>query len=336
MSPPLLQVHDLQVSFPTSRGVARAVNGVSFSLNAGDSLGVVGESGSGKSTVALSLMRLLPTPGKVDAGHIYVNGTDVLQLTEDEMRQVRGKDLSIVFQNPMTSLNPSLTIGRQIAEPLRRRGDIDPTSVRSRVVELLDLVGIPTPSERVFDYPHRFSGGMRQRVMIAIALASNPKILIADEPTTALDVTVQAEILELIRRLQQEFGMAVIWITHDLGLVARIAERILVMYGGIIVEDAQVYDLYEKPSHPYTMGLLGALPGSANKGELISIPGSPPDPTALPLGCPFWPRCPYQADPRCESLRPPLVELEPGHSSASFYRPDEPIGFGDHARTSSG
>lgn len=319
-------MEDLHIQFQTSRGIAKAVNGVSFTLEAGEAIALVGESGSGKSVSALSLMRLVPPPGVITNGHIYLHGRDLLQLSDQEMRQVRGKEIAMVFQNPMTSLNPSLTIGRQIGEALRRSGELDSKSVKSRAVELLDLVGIPSALDRINEYPHRFSGGMRQRAMIAMALASDPKVLVADEPTTALDVTIQAQIVDLVSRLQREFEMAVIWITHDLGLVAGMARRVLVMYGGSIVEEALVDDLYERPAHPYTIGLLGALPASkTSDDDLMAIPGSPPDPTDLPAGCPFWARCPYRVDPRCETDRPALQQIARGHWSASFYPPPERI-----------
>ncbi len=316
----LLEINNLTTRFYTHEGVVHAVNGVSYSLNEGETLGIVGESGCGKSVSMLSVMRLIPDPpGKIVDGDVVFYGRDLLKLSEDEMRHVRGKEMAMVFQDPMTFLNPVLTVGFQIMETLKLHQGMNDAQARERAAELLNLVGIPHAGERLDDYPHQFSGGMRQRAMIAMALSCNPLLLIADEPTTALDVTIQAQIIDLVKRLQEHLGMAVIWITHDLGVVARLARRVLVMYAGYIIEDALVKDLYGSPRHPYTLGLLGSLPRlDATAGaKLFSIPGQPPDLVALPEGCPFAARCNYVVE-RCRQENPALVTVGPNHQVACW------------------
>jgi len=318
--PPLLDVRDLEVRFFTRDGVVHAVNGVSFQLNEGETLGIVGESGSGKSVTMLSILRLIPQPpGRITRGEVLFQGVDLLKLDEADIRRIRGSKIAMVFQDPMTSLNPVLTIGRQITEVLETHLNMSPREARRRAVELLRMVGIPNAEERLNDYPHQFSGGMRQRVMIAMALACHPQILIADEPTTALDVTIQAQIIDLVKRLRDELGMAIIWITHDLGVVAGLAHRVAVMYAGFIVEEAPVLELYHNPRHPYTLGLLGSLPrlDRRERRRLVSIDGMPPDLLGLPPGCPFAPRCPYAFD-RCWAENPRLEEIAPQHRIACW------------------
>jgi len=284
----LLNVQNLETHFKTPDGTVHAVNGVSFTLKEGETLGVVGESGCGKSVTMLSCLRLIPSPpGKIVAGQALFKGIDLLTMEQDEIRRVRGGQISMVFQDPMTSLNPVMTIGKQMAEPLMLHLNMTKEQARNRSIELLGMVGIPNAGDRLKDYPHQYSGGMRQRVMIAMALSCNPQILIADEPTTALDVTIQAQIVDLVKRLRDEMGMAIVWITHDLGVVANIAHRVAVMYGGYIIEEAGVYDLYANPRHPYTLGLIGSLPQIHEEShkKLFSIEGMPPvlyqKPTAL-------------------------------------------------------
>jgi len=316
----LLEINNLTTRFYTHEGVVHAVNGISYSLNEGETLGIVGESGCGKSVSMLSVMRLIPDPpGKIIDGDVVFYGRDLLKLSEDEMRHVRGKEMAMVFQDPMTFLNPVLTVGFQIMETLKLHQGMNDAQARERAAELLNLVGIPHAGECLDDYPHQFSGGMRQRAMIAMALSCNPLLLIADEPTTALDVTIQAQIIDLVKRLQEHLGMAVIWITHDLGVVARLAQRVLVMYAGYIIEDAFVKDLYGSPRHPYTLGLLGSLPRlDATAGaKLFSIPGQPPDLVALPEGCPFAARCNYVVE-RCRQENPALVTVGPNHQVACW------------------
>jgi oligopeptide/dipeptide ABC transporter ATP-binding protein len=322
---PILSVRDLRVRFGTKRGVAEVVNGLDYDLHAGETLAIVGESGSGKSVSVLSLLGLVPQPPARVSGEITFAGRNLLDLPPDALRRIRGNDIAMIFQDPMTSLNPVLTIGRQITEILELHLGMGERDARTRAAELLDRVGIPAPDRRLDDYPHQFSGGMRQRVMIAMGLACDPQVLIADEPTTALDVTIQAQIVELIGSLQDQSGMAVIWITHDLGVVAGIADRVLVMYAGQVVEEAPVDDLYADPRHPYTLGLLGSLPvlGPDRPDELTSIPGLPPDPLDLPPGCAFHPRCPHRLDARCETERPPLRSVNGSHRSACFYEVPE-------------
>ena len=319
-SPLLLDVRNLHTMFATSDGIVNAVNGISYTLKPGEALGLVGESGCGKSVSALSLMRLIPNPpGKISDGEIVFNGRDLLKLSDEQIRRVRGKEIAMIFQDPMTSLNPVLTIGRQISEALELHEGMNSSQARERTIELLELVGIPSARSRVNDYPHQFSGGMRQRVMIAMALSCNPKLLIADEPTTALDVTIQAQILDLIARLRKEFGMAVILITHDLGVVAGVCERINVMYAGHIVESGTSEELFTNPRHPYTLGLLRSVPriDQPRKERLIPIEGLPPDLIDAPPGCPFAPRCAYAVE-RCLEENPALETVGPAHVAACW------------------
>jgi oligopeptide transport system ATP-binding protein len=316
----LLDVQGLETQFKTSDGVVHAVNGVSFGLNEGETLGVVGESGCGKSVTMLSLLRLIPTPpGEITNGKATFSNQDLLKLSNEEIRYIRGAQISMIFQDPMTSLNPVLTIGLQLEEPLMLHLGMNREQARARAAELLTLVGIPNAAERLSDYPHQFSGGMRQRVMIAMALSCSPQILIADEPTTALDVTIQAQIVELVKRLRDELGMAIIWITHDLGVVAGIAQRVVVMYGGLIVEESAVNELYANPQHPYTVGLLGSLPrvDDTKHERLFSIDGLPPVLYEKPKGCPFAPRCKWVIE-RCSNENPPLMEVGPNHRAACW------------------
>jgi oligopeptide transport system ATP-binding protein len=316
----LLEVKDLTTIFSTQNGIINAVNGVSFHLGQGETLGIVGESGCGKSVTMLSVMRLIPQPpGKTVGGQVLYRGEDLLQLKEESMRKIRGNRIAMIFQDPMTSLNPVLTIGYQIGEALMLHMGMSAGEARRRAAELLAMVGIPKPSERLEDYPHQFSGGMRQRAMIAMALACEPELLIADEPTTALDVTIQAQIVDLVKRLRDELGMAIIWITHDLGVVARLANRVLVMYAGRVVEQAPVEAIYAGPAHPYTQGLLGSLPrlDDDRAVRLKSIQGTPPNLVALPPGCAFHARC-GQALPPCREQRPQFIEITPGHSVACW------------------
>jgi oligopeptide/dipeptide ABC transporter ATP-binding protein len=322
---PILQVKDLVTKFYTLDGVVHAVNGVSFDLEEGETLAIVGESGSGKSVTMLSIVGLIPSPpGRVEAGEALFttdDGTrDLLQMSKEELRDVRGGQVGFVFQDPISTLNPILTIGEQISETLTRHLHITKNEARGQTLRLLASVGIPDPELRFKAYPFQFSGGMRQRVVIAIAIACTPQIVIADEPTTALDVTVQAQIADLFRRLREDMGIAIIWITHDLGVVAGIADRVLVMYGGRPAEVASVDDLYENPQHPYTLGLLGALPrlDSHESRRLVSIRGAPPD-LLIPLQhCPFAWRCDYAFD-RCWEEIPPLISVGVRHQSACFY-----------------
>lgn len=316
----ILEVRNLRTEFDTQDGVVHAVNGISYKLHKGETLGIVGESGCGKSVSVMSIMRLLPSPpARIVEGEVLFMGRDLLKLSEAEMRSIRGSQIAMVFQDPMTSLNPVLTIGYQLMEPLQLHLGMSKEEARERAAELLRLVGIPEAEKRLDDYPHQFSGGMRQRVMIAMALACNPTLLIADEPTTALDVTIQAQIVDLVKQLRDQFGMALIWITHDLGVVAGLADRVIVMYAGYIVEDAPVDDLYENPRHPYTKGLLASLPRmDGNPGErLETIEGLPPDLINLPKGCPFAARCKYAKD-ICHEQNPPLEEIAPGRRLACW------------------
>ncbi len=320
----VLAVDDLKTVFHTQDGTVHAVNGVSFRLGAGELLAVVGESGSGKSVTMMSLLQLLPSPpADIVSGTAVFNGKDLITLGDQELREIRGGQIGFVFQDPMTSLNPVFTVGFQIIEPLREHLGLSAGKARKRAIELLELVGIPSPEKRLNDYPHQFSGGMRQRVMIAIALACDPKVLIADEPTTALDVTVQAQFLELIREFKHKLGMGIIWITHDLGVAAGIADRIIVMYGGLIVEHAAVRDLYERPLHPYTRALLQTLPRTdeTGHGRLRSIAGQPPILAEFPAACPFGPRCAHRLD-RCLEENPPLAAVADGHDVACWWDPE--------------
>lgn len=316
----LLDVRNLRTQFFTQDGVVRAVNGMSYTLDEGETLGIVGESGSGKSVGVMSLIRLIPTPpGKIVGGEVLFEGRDLLKANDGEIRSIRGNKISMIFQDPMTSLNPVLTIGRQISEALELHLGMDKHQARARTVELLDLVGIPSAADRIDDYPHQFSGGMRQRAMIAMGLSCNPQLLIADEPTTALDVTIQAQIVDLVKRLREEIGMAIIWITHDLGVVAGLADRVIVMYAGMIVEEAPVIELYGNPRHPYTLGLLGSLPrlDEERPEQLKSIEGLPPDLINYPKGCPFYARCTYRLD-KCLEAAPPLESVGVGHRAACY------------------
>lgn len=315
----VLSVRDLEVAFDTKDGAVHAVNGISFDLKPGELLAIVGESGSGKSVTMMSLLKLLPMPpAKILGGRALFNGDDLLTMDQPTLRKVRGGDIGFIFQDPMTSLNPVFTVGFQIIEPLRTHLGMSKKQARVRAAELLELVGIPSASERLRDYPHQFSGGMRQRVMIAIALACDPKVLIADEATTALDVTVQAQIIEIIKDLREKLGMAIVWITHDLGVVAGIADHVAVMYGGQIVEYAAVRDLYANPSHPYTQALLQTLPKFDLEGDqvgserLLSIPGQPPSLGAKPTSCSFANRCPHVME-ICRAQNPTLMDA-PGRS----------------------
>jgi peptide/nickel transport system ATP-binding protein len=328
----LLEVRELRTHLRTPEGLVRAVDGVSFAVAAGRTLGIVGESGCGKSVTALSILGLVPRPpAELIAGEVWFDGSDLLRLDAAALRDLRGDRIAMVFQEPMTSLNPAYTIGEQIIEAILRHDAVGRPAARARAVELIRRVGIPAPEQRVDDYPHRLSGGMRQRAMIAMALACGPQLLIADEPTTALDVTIQAQILDLLRDLRRDLGMAVILITHDLGVIAELCDEVVVMYGGKIVERAQVDALFAAPQHPYTIGLLGSLPGApdvpqdGNRGaphRLAAIEGTPPNPIALPAGCRFHPRCPF-VEPRCRDAEPPLAEVRPGHHAACWRAPLE-------------
>lgn len=318
----LMDVKDLVTRFYTQEGVVYAVNNVSYQLQEGETLGVVGESGSGKSVHALSIMRLIATPpGKIEQGEVIFQGRDLLKLSQDEMRAVRGAEIAMIFQDPMTSLNPVLTIGTQITEALKLHLGMGKREADDRAAELLTMVGIPDAKRRLKNYPHQFSGGMRQRVMIAMALSCNPKLLIADEPTTALDVTIQAQIIDLVKRLREQFGMAIIWITHDLGVVAGMADTVQVMYGGRIVERGTSDDVFKDTRHPYTLGLLKSLPRHDQRHadeRLTQIEGAPPDMRQLPKGCPFAPRCTYKL-PICDETMPPLIPgpgSDPSHLKA--------------------
>lgn len=323
----LLEVEGLGTWFYTRQGIVKAVDGVDFQVDAGETLAIVGESGCGKSMTALSLMRLIPSPpGRIVSGAIKLGGRDLLKISEEEMRAVRGNEISMIFQEPMTSLNPVMTIGKQISEALILHRDMDRKAALKRAVEMLDLVRIPEPAQRAREYPHQLSGGMRQRAMIAMALACNPKVLIADEPTTALDVTIQAQILELIVDLQREFSAAVILITHDLGVVAETARRVIVMYAGRKVEEGTVGELFSNPLHPYTVGLLASIPrldlmrGQADRSQerLQEIPGIVPPLFDLPAGCAFAPRC-QRADDLCRRERPAYEEKQSGHWAACWH-----------------
>jgi oligopeptide transport system ATP-binding protein len=319
----LLNVMGLETQFRTREGVVHAVNGVSFKLKESETLGIVGESGCGKSVTVMSMLRLIPAPpGKIVAGEAIYQGRDLLTMSNEEIRRVRGAQISVVFQDPMTSFNPVLTIGRQVAEPLEIHMNMTRQQAFDRAAEMLAMVGIPNPKDRLNDYPHQFSGGMRQRAMIAMALDCTPQILIADEPTTALDVTIQAQIIDLIRRLRDDLGMAIIWITHDLGIIAGLAHRVDVMYAGYIIEESLVKDLYINPNHPYTIGLLGSLPrlDLHEKRRLTSIEGLPPVLYQKPTFCPFVPRCKYRVD-HCFHENPTLVSVGLEHNVACWVDP---------------
>ncbi|MBP8308394.1 MAG: ABC transporter ATP-binding protein [Burkholderiaceae bacterium] len=320
MSSALLSVRGLTTRFRTERGTVTAVDDVSFEVNSGETVAIVGESGSGKSVTALSILRLIPDPpGKIVSGEIIFDGTDLVKLDDKGIRAIRGDRIAMIFQEPMSSLNPSITVGRQIAEPVNLHRGTPWAKALDRARELLSLVRIPDAETRVSAYPHQFSGGMRQRAMIAMALACEPQLIIADEPTTALDVTVQAQILDLLQDLSRKARSALILITHDLGVVARYADRVIVMYGGRVVETAPAADLYARPSHPYTRGLMASIPrldGDTGR-RLVPIEGQPPDLSALPPGCAFAPRC-RQAEARCRAERPALREIAPKHFKACF------------------
>jgi len=314
---PLLSVRGLRTTFRAEDGEFAAIEDVGFDLAEGEVLGIVGESGSGKSVTALSILRLIPSPpGRIAAGEVRLDGQDLLTLSERRMREIRGAEIAMIFQEPMTSLNPVLTVGEQIVETIRYHERIGAQAAACRALDLLDQVGIPSPAQRLGEYPHQLSGGMRQRVMIAIALSCNPRLLLADEPTTALDVTIQAQILELLRSLQERFGMAVILITHDLGVIAEFVDRVIVMYAGRVVESAGVHAIFEQPLHPYTEGLLGSIPSLDDERErLQAIPGVVPSPFELPPGCRYAPRCPYARE-ACAAEDPPLLALRPDHRAA--------------------
>jgi oligopeptide/dipeptide ABC transporter ATP-binding protein len=323
MEQPLLDIRDLQTQFFTEDGLARAVDGVSYSLEKGETVGVVGESGCGKSVTALSILRLIPDPpGKIVGGQIFFESRNLLDLAPPEMRRIRGNDISMIFQEPMTSLNPVFTIGNQIIEAVRLHQGLSKKEATEKAIEMLSLVGIPAPARRVHEYPHQLSGGMRQRAMIAMALSCNPKVLIADEPTTALDVTIEAQILDLMRNLQHELGTAILMITHDLGVVAEMARKVVVMYAGKIAEQAPVEQIFAEPNHPYTQGLLQSLPrvdkdATGQKHRLQEIPGIVPSLLNLPVGCKFASRCP-KAMAICEEQEPPLEQIGPNHLSACW------------------
>jgi oligopeptide transport system ATP-binding protein len=320
ISTPLLQVDNLRTRFHIPEGTVFAVNGISFTINEGETLAVVGESGCGKSVTMLSILGLIPVPpGEIVTGKAIFRDKDLLKLPDTEFEHLRGEALAMIFQDPMTSLNPVLTIGRQITETLRTHMGVNQQEAEKTAIELLERVGIPEAASRLGNYPHQFSGGMRQRVMIAMALSCNPSLLIADEPTTALDVTIQAQIVELVLHLREQMHMTIIWITHDLGVVAGLADRVLVMYAGYIVEEALVDDLYENPYHPYTLALLGALPRVDRRRDrrLNSIPGAPPNLLVEPRSCPFAPRCTHVID-KCREENPPLVAVAANHKAACW------------------
>ena len=322
--PSVLDVKDLKTVFKTRRGEVHAVNNVSFHLEPGELLGVVGESGSGKSVTMMSLIGLLPMPpAEVRNGHVMFGGKDLLRATDEELRAIRGARIGFIFQDPMTSLNPVFNVGFQVMEPLRKHMGLTKSQARKRAVDLLELVGIPDAARRLKDFPHQFSGGMRQRVMIAIALACDPEVLIADEPTTALDVTIQAQILELVHDLRRKLGMAIVWITHDLGVIAGIADRVLVMYGGQVVEQGPVRELFANPKHPYTRALLETVPHvrGARAERLEVIQGQPPMLSGQPTACPFRDRC-AEALPRCSQENPWRVSIGAGHDVACFWDAD--------------
>lgn len=318
MDTTLLQIEDLHVSFLGKQGELKVIRGLNYDIKQGETLGVVGESGCGKSVTSLAILRLLGNNGKIPKGRIVFKGTDMLKLSEEKMRSFRGHKVAMIFQEPMTALNPVLTIGKQICEQINTHQNLSKSQQLKRAVELLDLVGIPSANKRVHQYPHQLSGGMRQRAMIAMALSCNPDLLIADEPTTALDVTIQAQILELLQQLQRDFGMAIQFITHDMGVISEISDRIMVMYAGIIVEKASAEEIFHNPKHPYTVGLLNAIP-SINKSQkrLNTIEGTVPNLRELPKGCPFQNRCPRVLEV-CRTKDVILEEIKPGHEIACF------------------
>jgi oligopeptide transport system ATP-binding protein len=318
-SGPLLEVKNLVTQFATETGPVRVVDDVSFHINEGEILGLVGESGCGKSITALSIMRLIPSPGEIADGEVLFGGRDILQLTDAELRSVRGREIAMIFQEPMTSLNPVLTIARQLTEPLRLHMNMTKQAARSKAIELLEMVGIPDAGERIDDYPHRMSGGQRQRVMIAIAMSCNPKLLIADEATTALDVTIQAQILEMMAKLTRDIGTSLLIITHNLGVVARFADRVNVMYSGRIRESGTVDEIFDNPRHPYTVGLLDSIPrfDDEERERMRTIEGEIPDPANRPSGCTFRTRCRWATD-ECERLEPQLALLDEAHYVACW------------------
>jgi len=320
MSEKILEVLDLRTTFHISDGIIVAVDGISFHVNKGETLGIVGESGSGKSITALSIMRLIPIPpGRIEQGEVFFEGENLLAVGEERIREIRGNDIAMIFQEPLTSLNPVYTVGDQIAEAIVLHQGLSRKKAVQRAVEMLRLVGIPDPERRVHEYPFRLSGGMRQRVMIAMALSCNPKLLIADEPTTALDVTIQAQILDLMKKLKEELGMAIMMITHDLGVIAEMAERVIVMYAGKVMEEAPVIPLFRNPAHPYTRGLIDSIPRlDVDKERLHVIEGVVPNPMFMPKGCRFNPRCRYAKD-RCRKEEPPLLEIAPGRKTRCWY-----------------
>jgi oligopeptide transport system ATP-binding protein len=316
----LLDIQNLKVCFHIPEGIVHAVNGISYKLDEGETLAVVGESGCGKSVSMLSILGLIPLPpGEILDGEVYYRESNLLTMSEGQLEEIRGKEISMIFQDPMTSLNPVLTIRRQVTEAFRTHIAMSPDQADARAIELLDMVGIPDAPQRLREYPHQFSGGMRQRAMIAMALSCAPNLLIADEPTTALDVTIQAQIVELVMRMRNQIGMAVIWITHDLGVVAELADRVIVMYAGFMVEEADVYSLYQDPRHPYTIALLSALPRADRRRDrrLKSIPGAPPSLLVEPRGCPFARRCEFAFD-HCWEENPPLTACKPGQKIACW------------------
>jgi len=317
----ILEVHNLKTRFHTQDGTVYAVNGISFDLYEGELLGIVGESGCGKSVTMMSLLKLIPIPpGEIADGEAIFEEHNLISMSPEELRHIRGYKIGFIFQDPMTSLNPVLTIGHQIIEPLQAHLGLSKAEADKTAVKILELIGIPKAKKRLNDYPHQFSGGMRQRVMIAIALSCYPKILIADEPTTALDVTIQAQIIDLVKELRKELGMSIIWITHDLGVIAGLADRVVVMYGGYIVEEALVRDLYENPQHPYTQGLLGSLPRLDERSveRLTNIKGQPPNLLSEPTSCPFAPRCPYVFE-KCVNENPMLIYSGENHKVACWW-----------------
>ena len=317
----ILEVHNLKTRFHTQDGTVFAVNGVSFDLHEGELLGIVGESGCGKSVTMMSLLKLIPIPpGEIADGTAFFEDHDLIAMSPDDLRKIRGYKIGFIFQDPMTSLNPVLTIGDQITEPLHTHLGLSKEEAEKNAVKILELIGIPRAKERLNDYPHQFSGGMRQRVMIAIALSCYPKILIADEPTTALDVTIQAQIIDLVKDLRKELGMSIIWITHDLGVIAGLADRVIVMYGGYLVEKALVKELYHNPQHPYTRGLLGSLPRLEERSveRLTNIKGQPPNLLSEPTSCPFAPRCPYVFQ-KCIEENPIILPITENHNVACWW-----------------
>ncbi|HEY5649349.1 MAG TPA: ABC transporter ATP-binding protein [Nitrospiria bacterium] len=329
MGPSILQINNLKTRFHTSEGILPAVDGVSFAVEPGKVLGLVGESGSGKTVTALSVMRLIPDPpGRITGGEVLFDNQDLLAIPDEEMRRVRGRRISMIFQEPMTSLNPVFTVGNQISEMLRLHLNMSRKEALDRSIELLNRVGIPSASRRVAEYPHQLSGGMRQRVMIAMAISCNPEVVFADEPTTALDVTIQAQILVLLQKLREQLGMAMVLISHDLGVIAETADEVAIMYAGKIVETADTKKLYAAPAHPYTKGLLASIPHfdetGKRKGRLTTIPGTVPKLSELPAGCKFAPRCP-EAVERCLIEDPPLKEIEAGHTARCW------VAFGEAA-----